>query len=279
MPTVYRQLLRLGRRLDANPLSKALLIAQPAHLFDRRSRALVELPSLSGWAKMLERFNGGEFYAPENSAVGAVKASRGNPVEGDLIDTGLMALKALSYAVQGGEELASIGFDCGAPDSAVARISAIRAATDVRPGSLLLTHPVSCLKQPTLHHSVILIVAVDEDSVSGVIINKPLELSLGAAVSEDIRDVLGPDLASSPLYKGGDVSERQLLLLHDVPGLADSAPVSDGLFATNSFAEVREALEDYHAREAMDMGDTNGSSQIEVEGCAGRHGGFAPPPR
>ena len=36
LPTIYRSLLRLARQLDRAPLSKALLIAQPAHLFDVR---------------------------------------------------------------------------------------------------------------------------------------------------------------------------------------------------------------------------------------------------
>ena len=70
--TLHRELLRLGRRLDRRPLSKALLIAQPGVFFDRRSRELVRLPHLDGpqgeWAQMLASFNRGEFYAPASSA-------------------------------------------------------------------------------------------------------------------------------------------------------------------------------------------------------------------
>ena len=47
LPTIYRSLLRLGRQLDANPFSKALLLAQPSLLFDRRSREVIPLPGAS----------------------------------------------------------------------------------------------------------------------------------------------------------------------------------------------------------------------------------------
>ena len=50
LPTIYRQLLRFGRQLDTKPLSKALLLAQPALLFDRRSRELIKLPKINGAA-------------------------------------------------------------------------------------------------------------------------------------------------------------------------------------------------------------------------------------
>lgn len=165
---MYRQLLRLGRSLDRDPIAKALLIAQPALLFDRRSRALVRLPALSGpsghWASLLEAFNGGEFYKPESSAREAVRRARYNdgPASStaDPIDFGLMALRSLGLAVAGGESLSKLAFE-GERPGIVSRVASLRAANVVRPGSLLLTHPVSCLKQPTLHHSVILIVSAE----------------------------------------------------------------------------------------------------------------------
>ena len=233
LPTIYRSLLRLGRQLDKNPLSKALLIAQPAHLFDRRSRAVIKLPSLSGWSSALESFNGGEFYSPESSAQQAVRGAFTNPPPGDPLDVGFTALRSLGLAAMGGEALErEHAFDGG---GAVERLSAVRATSTVKAGSLLLTHPVSCLKQPTLHHAVILIIAADDDSVSGLVINKPLDVTLSAAISDKVKISVGETLSSYPLYKGGDVSERQLLLLHDIEGLSESTPVVDGLYATSSF--------------------------------------------
>ena len=274
VPTLYRTLLRLGRQLDTQPLAKALLIAQPALLFDRRSRELVRLPKLTDLSAQLLAFNRGEFYAPEHSAQAAVRravrtrGTRSASSGADPVDTGLMALRTMSLAMAGGAELARHAFDCGEP-SAVGRVTSVRPGTTVRPGSLLLTHPVSCLKQPTLHHSVVLILAVDDDDgVMGVVINKRLDasvtlpdvqqpedllraLSVGAAVPETVRSALGDTLAASPIYKGGDVSEGQLLLLHEFAGLGDSTPVQGShLYVTTNFEEVRDAQQ---ARETLEQ--------------------------
>lgn len=247
--TLYRQLLRLGRDLDSAPLGKALLLAQPAQLFDRRSRAVVKLPELSGWSLLLQHFNRGEFYAPHASVQEAIRDYRRSPLPvDDPVDVGLTAIKSLGLAVSGGEKLTELGFDCGTP-SMVDKLTSVRAATSIRPGCLLLTHPVSCLKQPTLHHAVILIIACDDDGVTGVVINKPLDVTLGSAVAEEMHDKIGESLCASTVFRGGDVAERQLLLLHELPGLPDSTEVADGLYATNSFAEVREALDEHAAKE------------------------------
>ena len=255
LPTLYRTLLRMARQLDAAPMSKALLIAQPELLFDRRSRELVRLPELSGsagqeLARRLTEFNRGEFYAPETSARAAVRSARDGMRDVDPVDAGLKAIRTLSLAVAGGASLESKhAFDCGSP-SAVERLVTVRRSETVRAGSLLLTHPVSCIKQPSLHHAVILLVSVDDDAVTGVVINKPLGLSLGATVPDELRAALGPTLGDAPLHKGGDVSERQLLLLHQCEGLPHSAFVSDGLFCTSHFVEVREAFEAVRASTA-----------------------------
>ena len=100
LPTIYRSLLRLGRALDRAPLSKALLIAQPACLFDRRSRALVQLPKLSGWSSALESFNGGEFYGPESSAQAAIRLAFAERPQGDPVDMGLTAMRSLGFAAR-----------------------------------------------------------------------------------------------------------------------------------------------------------------------------------
>lgn len=113
--TVYRQLLRLARELDRNPMSKALIVASPQELFDRRMRAVVSLPQADGalaeCASLLGGFNSArpgetsEFYAPSRSAVEAVRRSRSMLLANDPIDVGLAALRALGVAVQGGEAL------------------------------------------------------------------------------------------------------------------------------------------------------------------------------
>eukprot|EP00966_Prymnesium_polylepis_P166305 3844260-Prymnesium_polylepis.1 len=194
--TVYRELLRLGRKLDRRPLSKAMLIAQPDVFFDRRSRELVRLPVRGGpqgeWAQRLAAFNRGEFYAPTKSVREAIKEARHAPPAADPVDVGLAALRTLGVAAAGGEALEQHAVDRGR-ELATLPIS-LRLATDVKVGNLLLAHPVACLSQPTLHHSVILLVAVDDDMVTGVIVNKPLQINLGDAVVDSMRELLGPQL-------------------------------------------------------------------------------------
>jgi hypothetical protein len=291
LPTIYRQLLRLSRSLDRAPLSKALLVAQPARLFDRRVRAVVDLPALSGWSQILHAYNSGEFYAPRasSSAVDAVKAVRASLVPGDQIDLGLTALRALGLAVQGGESLAHAhGFEVGSP-SVVESVTTIRRAPSVRPsaptfapvashtikpGSLLLTHPVSCLKQPSLHHAVILVVEATDEVVSGVVINKPLGATLGGACPPEIQGQLGPTLGQAQLFKGGDVSERELLILHTMEGLAHSTPIAGGLYATTAFGEVREAIGRTQAPDDGQGGSAGGLRGLHgrVKCCAGYAG-------
>lgn len=74
--TIHRQLLRLGRQLDRQPIGKAFLLAQPERIFDRTRGAVVTPPllkNISGQlAADLSRFNRGEFYRPSRSVYMAV---------------------------------------------------------------------------------------------------------------------------------------------------------------------------------------------------------------
>ncbi|MGF1484122.1 MAG: YqgE/AlgH family protein [Opitutales bacterium] len=74
-------------------------------------------------------------------------------------------------------------------------------------GSLLLAHP--SLRDPNFRRSVVLISAhSEEDGAIGVVINKPLNKTLGEV---DERFAEGP-LAQVPLYAGGPVCPDQMLL-------------------------------------------------------------------
>lgn len=257
--TVYRQLLRLARELDRNPMSKALIVASPQELFDRRMRAVVELPQADGalaeCVSLLGGFNSAtpgqtaEFYAPSRSAVDAVRRSRHVPLANDPIDVGLAALRALGVAVQGGEALQKLQPE--APWPQLPEAVRLRPGTTPKVGSLLLTHPVSCLAQPSLHHAVILLVSVSEEHILGLTVNKPfvnLDPSapvaplLGAAVHEAYREGLGV-LRDAPLHLGGDVAPTSLLTLHSLGALDDSRAVSDGLWVSANLGEVRAAIE------------------------------------
>lgn len=133
----------------------------------------------------------------------------------------------------------------------------LRPGTTPKVGSLLLTHPVSCLAQPTLHHAVILLVSVSDEHVLGLTVNKPfvnldptapVAPLLGAAVHEAHREGLGV-LRDAPLHLGGDVAPTSLLVLHSLGALDDSRAVCEGLWVSPNLGEVRAAVEALPAAE------------------------------
>ena len=298
---VYRQLLRCARELDRNPMGKALLIATPSELFDRRARSVVALPEVGGAASecagLLGAFNsssggggghGAEYYAPSSSAVEAVRRARHTDFANHPLDVGLAALRTLSAAVQGGEALSQLQPQTAWP-SLDTRVR-LRVGTAPKTGSLLLTHPVSCLSQPSLHHAVILLVSVSEEHVVGVTINKPFGASplhspsaptplLGGAVDEARRDKLGP-LCEASLHQGGDVSPSSLLALHSLGPLENSSAVSEGLWVTSELHELREAVEADapHPPEA-DEGDASPGAKTEPPLVSSSRPHLAPLPR
>jgi len=73
-------------------------------------------------------------------------------------------------------------------------------------GSLLLAHP--SLKDPNFRRTVVLMSAHGADGAMGVVLNRPLGRRLGDLNGEF---ALGP-LAAVPLYCGGPVEPKQLLL-------------------------------------------------------------------
>ena len=270
LPVLHRQLLRLARGLDAYPLSKALLLAQPDAVFDRSRDAVVSLPKVKGaageWARLLSAFNGGEYYRPESSAVAAVRAARHQPAACDAVDLGLLALRNMAAAAAAGEALRASSMGWSPAETYPAPFPAkLRRGTTVRSGSLLVAHPIACLSQPTLHHAVILVLDVDDVSVMGVVVNKPLApaakpegVALGEAVGDgqdgDREGVakLGP-LGASRIFTGGDVQQNALLLLHDSPSCAHSASVGDepSLFYTSRADALRDALGSSWKRERV----------------------------
>ncbi len=73
-------------------------------------------------------------------------------------------------------------------------------------GSLLLAHPT--LKDPNFRRTVVLMSSHGADGAMGVVLNRPLGQRLGELNGEF---ALGP-LAGVPLYCGGPVETKQLLL-------------------------------------------------------------------
>jgi putative transcriptional regulator len=98
-------------------------------------------------------------------------------------------------------------------------------------GSLLLAHP--SLLDPNFKRAVVLLSAHTDEGAMGVIINRPLEKNL-ADISGDFA--LG-DLADVPVFCGGPVQDKQLILS------AWEATEEDGVFKLYFGLEPEKAAE------------------------------------
>eukprot|EP00947_MAST-08B_sp_MAST-8B-sp1_P000740 g740.t1 len=129
---------------------------------------------------------------------------------------GFGALRAMNAAANAGAALRPSDREAVSIAEACERlVPAFRvqhaAAGPVKVGSLLVTHPVACLQQPTLHRAVILIVSVTDVQVIGVILNKPLEQTVQVPEAQEPSQAAVSVLARSYwLDKGeadGDVAK------------------------------------------------------------------------
>ncbi|WP_232767078.1 YqgE/AlgH family protein [Geminisphaera colitermitum] len=73
-------------------------------------------------------------------------------------------------------------------------------------GSLLVAHPV--LRDPGFRRTVVLLSGHDPEGALGIVLNRPMNRSLGSLGGEF---ALGP-LSEVPLFKGGPVAPQQVLL-------------------------------------------------------------------
>jgi len=216
---VFRRLLRLSQKLDAKPIGKALLKAQPSKIFDRTSSQVIELPfdsNVSGHlAQMLAQFNGGEYYAPTRSVAEAVRfqSHHGLSYSANPLDLGLGALKMLASAAAASDMLEE---------------------QTLPPGT----------EAPALYRTVVLLVQADSDCVVGVVINKPMGMLLGEAVTmPPMRERISP-LLQTPLYEGGDVERLQVTVLHQNERARSAMPVGPGLFfSVDAVADAEAAMQ------------------------------------
>ena len=129
----------------------------------------------------------------ESSAVAAVRAARHQPVACDAVDVEPLAICATWRRRRRRARRCARRRWGGRRQRRTRRPSRrpLRRGTTVRSGSLLVAHPIACLSQPTLHHAVILVLDVDDVSVMGVVVNKPLAPAAkpeGVALGEAVGD-------------------------------------------------------------------------------------------
>jgi len=177
--SLYRSVCRATRRIDSDSLIKALIVARPQRLWDRNKGKNILLKD-DEINRLIWKFNQGEFYKPSENTVTSIVREEFRRDDGDL-NVAFAALRRLSDAIYMSEALQKQELSSTASSPVLANKSSLTINQEFKSGSVLLTHPISCLSQEAFHRSVIaLSTSTDpnEDHVFGLILNKPQNLTI-----------------------------------------------------------------------------------------------------
>lgn len=98
-------------------------------------------------------------------------------------------------------------------------------------GKVLISEPF--LYDEMFGRSVILLVDHSTDGTMGLVLNKPLPLSLNDVLKES------KDISNIPIYKGGPLSTDTLFYLHTLKDVEDSLQIGKGVYLNGDFDAIR----------------------------------------
>ena len=98
-------------------------------------------------------------------------------------------------------------------------------------GKVLISEPF--LYDEMFGRSVILLVDHSTDGTMGLVLNKPLPLSLNDVLKEF------KDISNIPIYKGGQLSTDTLFYLHTLKDVEDSLQIGKGVYLNGDFDAIR----------------------------------------
>lgn len=98
-------------------------------------------------------------------------------------------------------------------------------------GKVLISEPF--LYDEMFGRSVILLVDHSTDGTMGLVLNKPLPLSLNDVLKEF------KDISNIPTYKGGPLSTDTLFYLHTLKDVEDSLQIGKGVYLNGDFDAIR----------------------------------------
>mmetsp|Transcript_19297 Transcript_19297/g.45084 ORF Transcript_19297/g.45084 Transcript_19297/m.45084 type:complete len:508 (-) Transcript_19297:147-1670(-) len=286
--TLFRALKRVVQDFDRNVALRALLTAVPQRVYHRERRRVIEINSSLLANSVLERVirevnEGADFYRPAKQlrpslALETLRRHFREPMlpvrqsdsqsdneldkvrraqetmHANPLDAGFEALRWLSSMRASFNEL-PVG------DWRPVRIPAFELAPEQssmpRIGDVLLTHPVSCPRQPTLHQAAILLCeggqfgyggsggnAAGSEGVMGIVLNRPSRLTLGQllAASQDVTNILLAPFRDNVVYVGGDVMREGLLMLHPFGDVAESTQICEGVYVSSDLQALNDAI-------------------------------------
>lgn len=98
-------------------------------------------------------------------------------------------------------------------------------------GKVLISEPF--LYDEMFGRSVILLVDHSTDGTMGLVLNKPLPLSLNDVLKEF------KDISNIPIYKGGPLNTDTLFYLHTLKDVEDSLQIGKGVYLNGDFDAIR----------------------------------------
>ena len=98
-------------------------------------------------------------------------------------------------------------------------------------GKVLISEPF--LYDEMFGRSVILLVDHSTDGTMGLVLNKPLPLSLNDVLKEF------KDISNIPIYKGGPLRTDTLFYLHTLKDVEDSLQIGKGVYLNGDFDAIR----------------------------------------
>ncbi len=101
-------------------------------------------------------------------------------------------------------------------------------------GKILISEPF--LRDKTFGRSVILLIDHTMDGTMGLVLNKPLPLSLNDVLSEFKY------MDNIPLYKGGPLNVDTLFYLHTLSDIEGSLPVGKGIYLNGDFNAIKDFI-------------------------------------
>lgn len=91
------------------------------------------------------------------------------------------------------------------------------------------------LADPNFYHTVTYVCAHNDEGAMGIIINRPMEMSLGDILSQMEIEVTSDEAKTIPIFDGGPVQRERGFVIHRSGGDWDAMlPVSDDITVTTS---------------------------------------------
>lgn len=98
------------------------------------------------------------------------------------------------------------------------------------------------LTDPNFHHGVVLMITHNKEGAVGLVVNKPLEMTLGQfAKSQEV--ICHLSLQQLPVYQGGPVEPEHGWILHRDSQVQEKQEIMPGIFLSGTLVTLYELME------------------------------------